>query len=337
VRAVLLTGSLPAGERRAALSLLESGMADLAFGTHALFSGDVRYRKLALAVIDEQQRFGVTQRVQLLEKGKDVHALLMTATPIPRTLAWTLYGDLDVSLLRDAPPGRGIVKTRWVRGPDRRRVQPFLLERLRAGEQVYFVSPRVGAPDADVDEALESGEGSAIAALERLSRTPLAQFGIELVHGRIASSERAARLERFRRGEAKVLVATTVIEVGVDVPAATVMLIENAERLGLAQLHQLRGRIGRGPRDSWCLLFGKPSAGERFGFLEKTSDGFEIAEEDLRRRGMGDLAGLRQSGEGFAGALEADLDLLIAARDLAASRPELIAAYARDERAPIAP
>jgi ATP-dependent DNA helicase RecG len=333
LHAVLLTGSLAAGERRAVLAQLESGMADVAFGTHALFTEEVRYRRLALAVIDEQQRFGVAQRARLLEKGRDVHALLMTATPIPRTLALTLYGDLDVSLLRESPPGRGTVRTRWVRGHDRQRVQPFLLERLEAGEQVYFVSPRVGEADAGVEEVLESGEGTAEAARERLARTPVGGFGIELVHGRIPSAERAARLERFRRGEARVLVATTVIEVGVDVPGATVMVIENAERLGLAQLHQLRGRIGRGPRDSWCLLFGRSSAAERFEVLERTSDGFEIAEEDLRRRGMGDLAGLRQAGEGLESAGEGgDLDLLLAARDLAAERPELLEAYAaRDD------
>ncbi|HEV8114120.1 MAG TPA: ATP-dependent DNA helicase RecG [Planctomycetota bacterium] len=339
LHAVLLTGSLPSGERRAAIAQLASGMADVAFGTHALFSDDVAYRRLALAVIDEQQRFGVAQRARLLERGKDVHALLMTATPIPRTLAWTLYGDLDVSVLREAPPGRGRVRTRWVRGAERRRVQPFLMERLRAGEQVYFVSPRIGEAEADVEATVESGEGSAEAARERLSRTPAAEFGIELVHGRIESAERAQRLERFRRGTSKLLVATTVIEVGVDVPAATVMVIENAERLGLAQLHQLRGRIGRGPKDSWCLLFGKPVAAERFQFLQKTNDGFEIAEEDLRQRGMGELAGLRQAGETSEAAADSggDLDLLVAARDLAATRPELAALYATESGSPVAP
>jgi ATP-dependent DNA helicase RecG len=330
LHAVLLTGSLSAGERRAVLAQIESGMADVAIGTHALLSEDVRYRRLGLAVIDEQQRFGVAQRAQLLEKGERVHALLMTATPIPRTLAMTLYGDLDTSLLRESPPGRGSLRTRWVRAAERRRVQPFLMERLEAGEQVYFVSPRVGEAGANVLEAIENDSGSAEAAMERLSRTPLARFRIELVHGRVPPAERARRLERFRSGEAKVLVATTVIEVGVDVPAATVMIVENAERLGLAQLHQLRGRVGRGPKESWCLLFGKDSAWERLTLLERTCDGFQIAEEDLRRRGMGDLAGRRQAGESLEGLVdpEGDLDLLFAARDLVAARPDLAAQYA---------
>ena len=330
LHAVLLTGSLSAGERRAVLAQIESGMADVAIGTHALLSEDVRYRRLGLAVMDEQQRFGVAQRARLLEKGEGVHALLMTATPIPRTLAMTLYGDLDTSLLREGPPGRGRLRTRWVRAAERRRVQPFLLERLEAGEQVYFVSPRVGEAGADVEDALENDSGSAEAAMKRLSVTPIARFGIELVHGRVPPLERARRLERFRKGEAKVLVATTVIEVGVDVPAATVMIVENAERLGLAQLHQLRGRVGRGPKESWCLLFGKDSARERLTLLESTCDGFEIAEEDLRRRGMGDLAGRRQAGESLQGLVdpEGDLDLLFAARDLLAARPDLGSQYA---------
>jgi ATP-dependent DNA helicase RecG len=219
-----------------------------------------------------------------------------------------------------------------VRAAERRRVQPFLIDRLESGDQVYFVSPRIGEAAADVEEVIETDSGSAEAAMARLSRTPMARFGIELVHGRVPPVERARRLERFRKGEAKVLVATTVIEVGVDVPAATVMIVENAERLGLAQLHQLRGRVGRGSKESWCLLFGKDSARERLTLLERTCDGFEIAEEDLRRRGMGDLAGRRQAGESLEGFVdpEGDLDLLFAARDLVAARPDLAASYASE-------
>jgi ATP-dependent DNA helicase RecG len=333
---VLLTGSMNGAERRQVLAQLESGMADVAFGTHALFGGDVRYRRLALCVIDEQQRFGVAQRARLIEKGSDAHVLLMTATPIPRTLALTLYGDLDTSVLKDRPRGRGVVRTRWVRGRDRARVPAFLRERVACGERIYWVVPRIGSEGDDVEEALEEGRASAELAFERLRRTPLSAHGIEIVHGRVPAEERARRLERFRGGDSKVLVATTVIEVGVDVPSATVMVIENAERLGLAQLHQLRGRIGRGPNDAWCLLFGDRSAEERFLLLERTNDGFEIAEEDLKRRGMGDLTGLRQAGESSEGlgGIEDELDLLFAARDLVQGRPEILAAYGASARTP---
>ncbi|MFN0242962.1 MAG: ATP-dependent DNA helicase RecG [Planctomycetota bacterium] len=325
--AVVVTGSLKVGERRAALAQLESGMADVAVGTHALFGDEVRFRRLALAVIDEQQRFGVAQRARILDKGADVHALLMTATPIPRTLALTLYGDLETSTLAERPPGRGLVRTRWVRGNDRRRVPEFLRERLEAGERVYWVVPRIGAGGDEDVEAERDGESSAELAFERLSASPLARFGLELVHGRIGAHERNERLERFRSGAVQLLVATTVIEVGVDVPEATVLVIENAERLGLAQLHQLRGRVGRGARDSWCLLFGRKSASERFLFLESTSDGFVIAEEDLRRRGMGDLAGVRQAGENAEGIDVGDTELLLAARDLVAHDPRVFDFY----------
>jgi ATP-dependent DNA helicase RecG len=327
VEAGLLTGSLPRDERRRLLERLARGELQVVFGTHALFSQDVVFRRLDLAVIDEQQRFGVDQRGALAEKGDDVHLLLMTATPIPRTLAMTLYGDLDVSTLRGAPPGRGELRTRWVRGQDQRRVPQFLVERLEAGEQVYWVCPRIGSEDDDG----ENGTASAEKRFAQLcAKDVLARYGVELVHGRVPAEERAYRLDRFRRGEVGMLVATTVIEVGVDVPSATVMVIENAERLGLAQLHQLRGRVGRGAADSWCLLYGNAQAAERFELLEASRDGFLIAEEDLRRRGMGDLAGLRQSGansEGLDQDPERDLDLLLAARELVATRPDIARRY----------
>ncbi len=343
VHAVLLTGSIPAAERRSVLAQLESGMADVAFGTHALFGEDVRFAQLSLAVIDEQQRFGVAQRARLIEKGSDVHVLLMTATPIPRTLALSLYGDLDTSVLRERPPGRGTVRTRWVRAGDRQRVPAFLRERLGAGERVYWVAPRIGASvESDEHESADerpstSGEASAERAFAKLTRSDLAAFGIELVHGRLPPDERSARLARFRSGAARLLVATTVIEVGVDVPEATVLVVENAERLGLAQLHQLRGRIGRGGRDGWCLLFAKAAAAERMQCLERVSDGFEIAEEDLRRRGMGDLAGLRQAGENLEGLDDGDLELLVLARDLISADARLAAAYAPVEAVPLTP
>ncbi|TDJ72774.1 MAG: ATP-dependent DNA helicase RecG [Planctomycetota bacterium] len=331
----LLTGSLARRDRRQVLERLEHGGLHVLFGTHALFSADVRYKRLDLAIIDEQHRFGVGQRAALADKGDDVHTLLMTATPIPRTLALSLYGDLDVSLLDEMPPGRGEVTTRWVRGAERRRVPALVRERLAAGEQAYWVCPRIGAEEDAEEESLARIAG----AEQRFARIQesevFAQLGVELVHGRLPAEERARRLDRFRRGEAKLLVATTVIEVGVDVPAATVMVIENAERLGLAQLHQLRGRIGRGPAPSQCLILGDAVAEHRFRLLEECRDGFLLAEEDLRQRGMGDLAGVRQSGDNLEGLddPERDLDLLIAARDLARERPDVCALYGAGERA----
>lgn len=321
LRAELLTGSLKGAARRALLERLAAGEIDVLFGTHVLFSKGVEYRNLALAVIDEQHRFGVAQRARLVDKGRDVHLLLMTATPIPRTLALTIYGDLQVSLLQEKPPGRGSITTRWLRPKDGKRLPSFLRERLDAGEQVYWVCPLIGEEDVSGAER----------AVQRLRESELASFGIELVHGRLASEERARRLEAFRAGEVRLLVATTVIEVGVDVPKATVIVIEEAERLGLAQLHQLRGRVGRSELDSWCLLFGKPVSRERFELLEQCDDGFELAEADLAKRGMGELAGRRQSGEfgGLWASLEGDLDLLVAARDLLAQDQELCARLAR--------
>ncbi len=333
IRTARLTGSLRPAERRSIVERLSAGEIDVLFGTHALFSDDVRFRRLDLVVIDEQHRFGVAQRDKLAAKGSDVHLMLMTATPIPRTLALTVYGDLDVSVLDASPPGRGSVVTTWARGSERRAMPRFLMERLDAGEQIFWVVPRIGGGDQE-----PSGEGaepvtsiaSAEARYEDLCRRPRFRCaGIELVHGRLAPEDRATRLDRFRRAEIAILVATTVVEVGVDVPNATVMVIEDAHRLGLAQLHQLRGRIGRGRKDSHCFLLGDRRAEERFRLLERTRDGFELAEEDLRQRGMGDLLGLRQSGMNLEGLVdpEGDLDLLLAARDLFQRHPELAAAY----------
>jgi ATP-dependent DNA helicase RecG len=330
VRTELVTGSLRAGDRREATTRVERGEVDVVFGTHALFSDDVVFPRLGLVVIDEQHRFGVNQRARLAAKahggaGGDVHLLLLTATPIPRTLALTLYGDLEVSILDASPPGRGDVRTRWVQGDDRRKIPTFLAERLAGGEQVYWVVPRIDGGEEDSDAP------SVEKRFEQLSRrAPLTRAGIELVHGRLPAEERCARLDRFRRGEVGLLVATTVVEVGVDVPNATVMVIEDAQRLGLAQLHQLRGRVGRGTKASWCLLLGDQKAEARLRLLERSRDGFLLAEEDLRKRGMGDLLGVRQSGDNFEGLEdpERDLDLLLAARDLFQRRTDLVRAYA---------
>ncbi len=332
VASALIVGSSSARERRAALEKLARGESVVAFGTHALFSDDVAFARLGLAVVDEQQRFGVEQRTQLLDKGKDVHALLLTATPIPRTLALTLYGDLELSLMRDRPRGRGDVATTWIAAEKRAWLRKFLFERADAGDRIYWVVPRIG--DDSVDD--QSGAEQRFA---KLARSEFAKFGVELVHGRIERRERARRLERFRIGASRMLVATTVIEVGVDVPEATVMVIEEAERLGLAQLHQLRGRVGRGVKPSWCFLIGKNSAAERFRLLERERDGFAIAEADLRARGMGDLTGLRQAGANSEGLVnvERDLELLVFARDAVLGRDDVLHAYAPppDERATI--
>ena len=306
---VLLTASLSAAERRRAEDLVETGAADMVFGTHALYSDRLRYHRLALAIVDEQHRFGVEQRRRLFDKGRDLHVLLMTATPIPRTLALTVYGDLDTSVLRGLPPGRGTLGTRWVRGHEHDQLEGFLDQTMGEGGRVFWVCPRI--------ESSDQGRGVE-EAHEELAAGALGRHGVELVHGKLGSLERAERLDRFRAGESRLCVGTTVIEVGVDVPEATVMVIEGAERFGLAQLHQLRGRVGRGAGDSWCLLVGERSAKERFELLEKTRDGFEIAEADLRARGMGDLQGVRQTGENQEGLIdpETDLDLLLAAREL---------------------
>jgi ATP-dependent DNA helicase RecG len=320
VRTVLLTGSLRAAERRAALAEISAGRAGLAIGTHALFSADVRFARLDLAVIDEQQRFGVAQKRALLDKGHDVHALLMTATPIPRTLALCFYGDLEVSLLAERPPGRGTVETHVVEPDGREGVLRFLRERLELGERAFWVCPRI---ETDEDEVGEDDEGreqvaGADEAWRRLRGGPLGPLGVERVHGRIPAAERAASVERLREGRTHLLVGTSIVEVGVDVPEATVMVIEGAERFGLAQLHQLRGRVGRSPRPSWCFLLGTEASSERLRFLEECTDGFAIAEEDLRRRGMGDLAGARQAGENLEGlgGVEVDARLVERAREI---------------------
>ncbi|HVW46239.1 MAG TPA: ATP-dependent DNA helicase RecG [Solirubrobacterales bacterium] len=291
----LLTGATPAPVRRQALNQLATGELGLIVGTHALIEPTVEFARLGLCVIDEQHRFGVEQRRALDAKGVEgmwPHVLHMTATPIPRTLSLTEYGDLDTTALHVLPAGRKPVMTKVVGEADREVVYDFLRERLREGRQAFVVCPLVEASEKMPGKA--AGEEA-----ERLRRGELRDFRVGLLHGQMPSSEKAAAMAAFAAGETDVLVATTVIEVGIDVPNATVMLIEGAERFGVSQLHQLRGRVGRGEHPSQCLLFAAEAGGmarRRLAAVERTRDGFELAEVDLLLRGEGEILGTRQSG-----------------------------------------
>ncbi len=292
VRVALLTGSTRREEREEILAGLERGELDMVFGTHALIEEGVRFSRLGLVVVDEQHRFGVMQRAALLNKGVNPDFLVMTATPIPRTLTLTIYGDLDVSIIDEKPPGRMPVITRLFLERDRARVYEGIRRRLEQGEQVFVVCPLI-----EESEKLEVA--SAVETFEK-TRAAFAGFNVGLVHGRVRPEERRAIMEDFRQGRIHILVATPVIEVGVDVPNATVMVIEHPERFGLAQLHQLRGRIGRGERRSWCILMVGDEeiaeSSERLRYFVATTDGFKLAEKDLELRGPGEIFGTRQHG-----------------------------------------
>ena len=313
LRVGVMTGRDKTRERRETLAALAEGRLDIVVGTHALLQGEVVFRDLGLAVIDEQHRFGVHQRLALGQKGEAVDILVMTATPIPRTLALSAFGDMDISVLDEKPPGRKPIDTRLVSSDRIEEVTDAIARAIGRGDLVYWVCPLV-----------QESESVDLAAAEDRARDLAAVLGddlVGLIHGRMVAREKDAVMERFQRGEIKVLVSTTVIEVGVDVAAATVMIVEHAERFGLAQLHQLRGRVGRGERPSVCLLLYKGPLGEtakaRLETLRRTENGFEIAEEDLRLRGEGELLGTRQAGmANFRIAdLERDADLLSVARD----------------------
>jgi ATP-dependent DNA helicase RecG len=292
MRVALITGSDRPKARRETLEALERGDVDIAIGTHALFQQGIAFRDLGLAIVDEQHRFGVHQRLALSSKGTRTDLLVMTATPIPRTLLLSSYGDMDVSRLDEKPAGRKPIATRTVSLDRIGEVVDRIREAvIRDGAKAYWVCPMV-----------EESETVDLAAAEERHAHLREVFGdaVDLVHGRMKAAEKDARMRRFQTGEARVLVATTVIEVGVDVPDATIIVIEHAERFGLAQLHQLRGRVGRGDRPSTCLLMFKAPLGEtakaRLEVLRASEDGFVIAEEDLRLRGGGELLGTRQSG-----------------------------------------
>lgn len=295
IRTELLIGSVRPAEKRRIKAGMQSGEVQIVIGTHALIEDDVHFANLGLVVIDEQHRFGVEQRSKLWSKATPApHILVMTATPIPRTLAMTLYGDLDCSIIDELPPGRHPVKTYHRTEPRRPLVFHFLKQQIDAGRQVYFVYPLIHESEKMDLKDLEDG-------LEMVQNYfPRPQYATSMVHGQLTAEEKAFEMERFKQGKTQIMVATTVIEVGVDVPNATVMVIENAERFGLSQLHQLRGRVGRGGEQSYCILMTKDTLSytsqERIRTMCSTTDGFQIAEADLRLRGPGDIQGLQQSG-----------------------------------------
>ncbi|MBN1912034.1 MAG: ATP-dependent DNA helicase RecG [Pirellulales bacterium] len=292
VRLASLTGGMPAGERRVMLEQIAAGEIDVVVGTHAVLQEDVVFHKLALVVIDEQHKFGVRQRAALRRAGLDPHYLVMTATPIPRTVTMTLFGDLDVSILRDMPPSRQPVKTYLAEPDQRAKWWDFFCRKLREGRQGYVVTPLVEESDQLAATSLDE-------AYEALVHGPLEAFRVGLIHGRMSSQEKDAVMEDFRSGKLQVLVCTSVVEVGVDVPNATLMTIESGHRFGLAQLHQLRGRIGRGSYPGFCTVFAEPESEEaqkRLDAFVSTTDGFVLAEEDFKLRGPGELFGTRQHG-----------------------------------------
>lgn len=289
----LLTKSTEADKRARMLAELRQGKLSVIVGTHALLQENVQFQALGLVVVDEQHKFGVHQRVQLLQRKPRPHQLVMTATPIPRTLALTLYADLDISLMKEMPQGRQPIKTYWITRKKQNEIFEHMKTRLKKGEQAYIVFPLI-------EETEKADLLAAKKEFERLRKNVFPEFKLGLVHGKVEREEREATMRAFSRNEVQVLVATSVIEVGVDQPNATMMIIENAERFGLAQLHQMRGRIGRGTLESECFLFGEPTTEEgkmRLRLLTKLHDGFQIADEDLKLRGPGDLWGTRQSGE----------------------------------------
>ena len=292
MRVALLTGGMKAAARRTTLAAIRNDEADLVVGTHAILSEGVEFARLGLAVIDEQHRFGVRQRGMLAEKAANPHLLVMSATPIPRTLGLLIYGDLDISILDELPPGRTPVKTRCITGKKRHDLYHFLDQEIGRGRQVYLVCPAI-------EDVPDGGLNAVKSYYEDIAKALLPERRVGLMHGKLKPKEKAAVMEDFKAGRLDALVSTTVIEVGVDVPNASVMVIENAERYGLSALHQLRGRVGRGAAESWCFLVSdnqSENVQKRLKFLCSTTDGFAVAQYDLETRGPGDFFGSRQHG-----------------------------------------
>ncbi|MFC1983774.1 ATP-dependent DNA helicase RecG [Chloroflexota bacterium] len=288
----LLIGDITQVKKQELQQRLANGDIDIIIGTHALIQKDVEFYRLGLGVVDEQHRFGVTQRSALRQKGFSPHVLVMTATPIPRTLALTLYGDLDLSVIDQLPPGRQVVKTKWLKPGQRESAHAFIRRQVAGGRQVFIVCPLI-----EESEAIQAR--AAVVEYQRLSEEVFPELRLGLLHGRMSADEKDKVMRRFRSGELDILVSTPVVEVGIDVPNATVMLVESADRFGLSQLHQFRGRVGRGQEQSYCMLLAQnPSevGRQRLDIIEKVQDGFQLAEEDLKLRGPGEFFGTRQSG-----------------------------------------
>jgi len=288
----LLIGDVTPSRKQEIQQLIQNGEIDIIIGTHALIQKDVEFSRLGVAVVDEQHRFGVEQRSALRQKGANPHILVMTATPIPRTLALTLYGDLDLSAIDELPPGRQAIKTRWLQPRQRESAYAFIRRQVSAGQQAFIICPLV-----EESEAIQAR--AAIAEYERLSHEVFREFNLGLLHGRMSAADKDRVMHQFRSGELNILISTPVVEVGIDVPNATVMLVESADRFGLSQLHQFRGRVGRGEEQSYCMLLAEnPSlvAEQRLNAIESVQDGFLLAEEDLKMRGPGEFFGTRQSG-----------------------------------------
>ena len=322
MRVALLTGGMKAAARRTTLAAIRNDEADLVVGTHAILSEGVEFARLGLAVIDEQHRFGVRQRGMLAEKAANPHLLVMSATPIPRTLGLLIYGDLDISILDELPPGRTPVKTRCITGKKRRDLYHFLDQEIGCGRQVYLVCPAI-------EDTPDGGLNAVKSYYEDIAKALLPERRVGLMHGKLKPKEKAAVMEDFKAGRLDALVSTTVIEVGVDVPNASVMVIENAERYGLSALHQLRGRVGRGAAESWCFLVSdnqSENVQKRLKFLCSTTDGFAVAQYDLETRGPGDFFGSRQHG---LPTLQI-ADLMNDTRTLHAAQAEAVAMLADD-------